>query len=158
MEHLYSLSQETGSFLQEKNLLLATAESCTAGFLGKVLTDVPGSSAWFWGGFIVYHNQAKEKLLGVSSQTLQKYGAVSKETALEMCKGILRNTPADIGISITGIAGPMGGSQEKPVGTVWMGIARRDKTPEAFHFFFTGNRQIIRMQTVTEALKLILEI
>ncbi len=155
MEHLYKLSELVGEKLREAGLLLATAESCTAGFLGKVLTDIPGSSAWYWGGFIVYHNGAKEKLLGVPRGILRKYGAVSRETAQAMCEGILEKTPADIGISITGIAGPTGGSKEKPVGTVWIGMANRQGAIETFRFVFPGNRELIRMHTVAEALKIL---
>ncbi len=108
--------------LSERGLVFATAESCTGGLVAKRVTDISGSSAVFAGGVVTYSNEMKMKLLGVSEETLATHGAVSHETAHEMVRGLLRATGADIGVSLTGIAGPGGGSEEKPVGLVYVGI------------------------------------
>lgn len=137
--------------LKEHRLTLATAESCTGGLLGAQLTQEPGSSDFYLGGVISYSNALKEGLLGVSSQTLHHYGAVSAETAREMAAGIRERTQADLGISITGIAGPGGGSQEKPVGLVYIGLATSEGV-KANKFQFHGSRDSIRQLTVQAAL------
>ena len=108
--------------LKEKGLTIACAESCTGGLICKRLTDIPGSSACVLGGFVTYTNEMKIEQLGVSADTLEKYGAVSQQTALEMARGARKATSADIAVGITGIAGPDGGSEEKPVGTVWVAV------------------------------------
>ena len=110
-------------YLLENRLSICTAESCTAGFVAKMLTDRSGSSAYFWGGAVTYANSAKEKLAGVSPKTLENYGAVSSQTACEMADGIRKASGADLGLSLTGVAGPDGGSEDKPVGTVWIGLS-----------------------------------
>lgn len=121
-----SLEEVVVRTLKDKGLTIACAESCTGGLMCKRLTDIPGSSACVLGGFVTYTNQMKIKQLGVDADTLEKFGAVSQQTALEMAKGVLQQTGADIGVGITGIAGPDGGSEEKPVGTVWVAVVTQD--------------------------------
>ena len=122
------------SALREKGLTLATAESCTGGLIGKKITDIAGCSSVYMGGAIAYDNRVKEKLLNVGEQTLKQYGAVSEQTALEMCKAIAEAVGADIGLSTTGIAGPGGGTEEKPVGLVYIGIYfKNPQTGETKH-------------------------
>jgi len=121
------LQNEVVSKLREKNLKLATAESCTGGLIGKRITEVSGCSSVYLGGIISYDNSVKISQLNVSEETLRQYGAVSEQTALEMCKGAAENLGADIGVSTTGIAGPDGGSEEKPVGLVYVGVYYKNK-------------------------------
>lgn len=137
--------------LRKHKRTIATAESCTGGMLGAILTQEPGSSDFFLGGVVSYSNTLKEKFLGVKSQTLENYGAVSLETAQEMAVGIRDNANSDLGVSITGIAGPGGGSQEKPVGLVYIGLATPDGI-EANKFQFHGGRDSIRQLSVQAAL------
>lgn len=156
-EKIYYLSKSLGETLKLKSLKLATAESCTGGWIAQVITDVPGSSAWFDRGFVTYSNEAKVDMLDVKTTTLDTYGAVSKDTALEMAKGALSNSIADISVSATGIAGPEGGSIEKPIGTVWIGYACKDElTADCYHF--EGDRSLIREKTVIQALKTLIEL
>ena len=108
--------------LMKKRLTLAVAESCTGGLLSSTLTDVPGSSKWFKGGVVAYTNEVKISILGVKTATLKKYGAVSEETAFELAKGVRKKLKTNIGVSVTGLAGPSGGTKETPVGTVFIGI------------------------------------
>jgi nicotinamide-nucleotide amidase len=143
--HIYAegdvtLEEIAGKLLQEKGWTLALAESCTGGYLGHRITRVAGSSAYFKSSIVSYSNEAKIHFLGVKKATLDQHGAVSRETALEMAEGAWRAAQADVGLSITGIAGPSGGSSEKPVGTVWIGIARRGHS-DARHFNFHGDRE-----------------
>ena len=139
---------------------IATAESCTGGWLAKALTDVAGSSQWFERGYVTYSNTAKTRDLGVSEGVLRRYGAVSGETARAMARGALRVARADLTIAITGIAGPDGGTPTKPVGTVWFGIAVR-RTPTAAVRStcrrFRGDRESVRRKSVEYALRLILK-
>ncbi|MEI7834178.1 MAG: nicotinamide-nucleotide amidohydrolase family protein, partial [bacterium] len=156
-EYIYGVDEETleealGITLRARGLTLAVAESCTGGLLGGRITAVPGSSDYFLGGVISYSNEVKVKLLGVSAATLDAYGAVSAETAIEMATGATRVTGADIGISITGIAGPGGGSAEKPVGTVYIGIAAPGVAPRAIRADLWGDRATIRQRAVQQAL------
>ncbi len=125
------------SLLEEGNLRIAAAESCTGGMIGKIFTDRSGSSSYFDSSFVTYSNDAKVKMLGVSPATLETYGAVSAETVLEMAEGALRNSGSDLAVAVSGIAGPDGGSEEKPVGTVWFGLASADKAPQAVKLQFT---------------------
>jgi nicotinamide-nucleotide amidase len=138
---------------------VATAESCTAGWVTKALTDVPGSSRWVEGGYVVYSNAAKIRDLGVTAATLRRHGAVSEPTVLAMARGALRATGADIAIAISGIAGPDGGTADKPVGTVWFAVARRRRAgrPSAASRVFSGDREAVRRQSVAFALQLILQ-
>jgi len=134
--------------------MLVTAESCTGGGLAYAITAIPGSSKWFERGFVTYSNESKQELLGVSSNTLEKYGAVSEQTVIEMAHGALRNSHADFSIAITGIAGPDGGTAEKPVGTVWFAWGTKDKIQSQLKFF-QGDRKSIREQAIEYALGLL---
>lgn len=146
-----TLEEQVGKLLLEKKQMLALAESCTGGLISHRITRIPGSSAYYLGGAVTYANEAKQRFLGVKSETLERYGAVSEETALEMAQGIRERTGADLTVSVTGIAGPAGGSPEKPVGTVWIGIAY-DKVHEARHHRFSGDRERIILATSQAAL------
>lgn len=138
--------------------MLATAESCTGGWLGKKITDVDGASHWFERGFITYSNQAKQELLGVSHETLERFGAVSEQTAREMAEGALSNSPAQVSVAITGIAGPEGGNDEKPVGTVWLAWSPQGSPTRCELMQFSGDREAIRHQAVVAALQGLLDI
>jgi len=151
------LAIETGKLLQDRGLKLATAESCTGGGLSYWLTSVPGSSDWFERGFVTYSNNAKIEVLGVSPETLDQFGAVSEEVANEMADGALNFSQADISIAITGIAGPDGGTTEKPVGTVWLAWSH-SMTTLTKDYHFTGDRQSIRQQAMEQALSVLLAI
>ena len=137
--------------LKARGLTCATAESCTGGGVGSAITAVPGSSAVFAGGVISYSNDVKQDVLGVSPETLATVGAVSSETAAQMADGVRKLLKADLAVSLTGIAGPDGGSAEKPVGLVWFGLATKDgvRTEKAI---FRGDRAQVRAQAVTHAL------
>lgn len=148
-----TLAEQTAEFLKQHNDLLVVAESCTGGWLGKVMTDIPGSSAFFDGGMMSYSYEAKQALLGVRQQTLTEYGAVSEECVLEMVAGALINLGGSLAVAVTGIAGPSGGTEDKPVGTVWIAWKKRGGYPLAKCFHFSGDRDSIRRQTVCEALK-----
>ena len=143
--------------ITKENLLIATAESCTGGMLANLLTDISGSSKYFERGIVTYSNRSKIELLGVSEYVITKYGAVSEQTALEMAKGIREKSNVDIGISITGIAGPTGGSKQKPVGLIYIGVSTNKKT-EVKRFVFSDNRINNKMLACEEALKIILMI
>jgi nicotinamide-nucleotide amidase len=138
--------------MQQHRLVLVTAESCTGGWIAKALTDLSGSSTWFDGGVVSYSNAAKESLLGVRRETLERHGAVSEETALEMVSGVLDRFGAGVAVAVTGIAGPTGGTPEKPVGTVWIGWKRCGGEASAKLFHFPGDREAVRRQTVAAAL------
>jgi len=154
--HIYAegdttLEQRVGQLLSERHRTLALAESCTGGLISHRITGIAGSSAYYLGGVTSYANDVKVKLLGVTPATLEKYGAVSQETALEMSHGIRERIGADFGLSVTGIAGPGGGTPEKPVGTVWISIAQA-KNHEARLFQFHGDRERIILGTSQAAL------
>ena len=152
-ETLDTLSAALGRRLEADGSTLATAESCTGGWVSKVVTDVPGSSGWFDRGFVTYSNRAKEEMLGVSPQTLATYGAVSEPVVCEMALGALARSGAVIAVAVSGVAGPDGGTEEKPVGTVCFAWARRDATPLSQRFQFAGNRAEVRHQSVRVALE-----
>lgn len=154
---LEALSKAVGKALGARGLVLATAESCTGGWVAELVTDTAGSSGWFDRGFITYSNQAKADMLGVRTDTLVQFGAVSEETACEMAVGAIENSSADWAISITGIAGPGGGSSLKPVGTVCFGWCRRGGTPGSETRLFSGERRSIRQQAVVHALEGLLQ-
>jgi nicotinamide-nucleotide amidase len=146
MVDLATLSTELGEVLKERSLTLALAESCTGGLVAQMVTSVAGSSAWFDRGFVTYSNAAKIEMLGVRAETLEKFGAVSEQIATVMAHGALKNSHAQIAGSITGIAGPDGGTKEKPVGTVcfaWVGTKLPLSTTTKRFF---GNRQEVRQQ------------
>lgn len=149
---LEQLAVETGRLLAAKNLKMTAAESCTGGWIAKLVTDVPGSSAWFERGFVTYSNQSKRDMLGVREDTLTHFGAVSEQVALQMALGALVNSYADVSVAVTGIAGPGGGSAYKPVGTVWIAWADHDGV-SAQRCWFPGNRDGVRRQTVVHALQ-----
>ncbi|QLA17748.1 CinA family protein [Desulfolutivibrio sulfoxidireducens] len=137
--------------LSDRNLSLATAESCTGGLIGHLLTNQPGSSRWFLGGVVAYADSAKAGLLGVPPKTLSARGAVSEETVLAMAEGARRTLGAACAVAVSGIAGPDGGTPEKPVGTVWMAFATPEETT-AQSFLFTGEREEIKAKTAAAAL------
>lgn len=148
---------ELASSLRARNQQLVTAESCTGGWVGKVLTEIPGSSAWYLGGVVSYSNALKASLLGVQSGTLAAHGAVSRETALEMALGAVARLGGTCALSVTGVAGPDGGTAEKPVGLVWFGWAFGTSVHVA-HERFSGDRDTIRRLAVARALRGMLEI
>ena len=163
-----SLQNAVVSKLREKNLTLATAESCTGGLIGKRITEISGCSSVYSGGIISYDNSVKINQLNVKEETLKKYGAVSEQTALEMCKGAAKNLNTDIGVATTGIAGPDGGSDEKPVGLVYIGIYYKDKkTGEEIHKavklnlarrMYKDEREMIRYAASSNALSEVLKL
>jgi len=133
--------------------MLATAESCTGGWVAQAVTAISGSSEWFERGFVTYADAAKQEMLGVSADTLARYGAVSEQTAREMAAGALARSRAQLAVAITGIAGPTGGSPEKPVGTVCFAWSRDNATPRAQTRRFEGDRESVRRQSVIAALE-----
>ena len=145
-------AQALGERLRAAHDTLVTAESCTGGWIAKCLTDIAGSSDWFDSGMVVYSYEAKQALLGVRPQTLEQHGAVSRETVIEMVSGALVNSGASVVVAVTGIAGPGGGSADKPVGTVWIAWKRRGGYARAQAFHFDGDREAVRRQTVDRAL------
>ena len=151
---------QISNILKEKNLTLAIAESCTGGLLGHTITSVPGCSDWFLGGVISYCNELKISLLNVFRETLVEYGAVSSETALEMACGVRLALSSDISIAITGIAGPGGGTNDKPVGTVFIALDFNEKTglmPMVQRLQLSGSRAEIKEQTVSKVLASLLK-
>jgi len=150
-----SLEARVGQALQTRGWTLAVAESCTGGLIGHRVTHVSGSSAYFLGGVISYANRVKVELLGVSPATLDTDGAVSQATAEQMARGARERLSADIGLSVTGIAGPTGGTPDKPVGLTWIGIAGPDGT-RSQRFVFEGDRAAVKQQASEAALRLLL--
>ena len=151
-----SLEEVLLAELMKNNHTLVTAESCTGGMIGETITAIPGSSEVYLGGVITYTNQLKMKLCSVFRETLEEYGAVSKGTACEMAEGARKNLGSDIAVSVTGIAGPGGGTEEKPVGLVYIGVSTKEKT-DAYRFHFVGNRDKVRRLSVKNALYLALQ-
>lgn len=152
-QELEALAEALGQQLLAARQVLVTAESCTGGWIAKCMTDVPGSSGWFDCGMAAYSYEAKQALLGVRPETLEQFGAVSRETVVEMVSGALVHSGATIAVAVTGIAGPGGGSDDKPVGTVWIGWKRRGGYARAEVFHFAGDRDAVRRQTVAKALQ-----
>ena len=152
-DRLQASARTVAQLLIERRQSMVTAESCTGGWIAKVLTDIPGSSAWFECGVVAYSYEAKEALLGVQPQTLERTGAVSQETAVEMVSGALARYGASVAVAVTGVAGPGGGTPDKPVGTVWIGWKRRGGYARAELFHFEGDREAVRRQTVGAALE-----
>lgn len=150
---LMQLSQKLGMALKQQSATVTTAESCTGGWVAKVLTDIAGSSAWFERGFVTYSNQAKQQLIGVDSATLEAHGAVSEQVVIQMAQGAQKAAAATFAIAVSGIAGPDGGSREKPVGTVWFGFAGPEAQVVARHMCFDGDREAVRRQATAFALK-----
>lgn len=152
-EALYRLAVEVGEALKARGLMLATAESCTGGWVGEAVTAVSGSSRWYERGFITYANEAKQEMLGVAAQTLQQYGAVSEPTVREMVAGALARSHAQVALAISGIAGPDGGSPEKPVGMVCLAWGVKGGAIVSETCRFDGDRREIRRQAVEAALR-----
>lgn len=152
------LAEAVGKALQAQHMILATAESCTGGWVAKLITDIPGSSAWFERGFVTYTNTAKQEMLGVAANTLEQHGAVSLPTVREMTMGAIAHSHANAALAISGIAGPGGGSAEKPVGTVcfaWQ-IPGKELLSRSKHF--DGDREAVRYQAAEYALQQLLEL
>ncbi|MCC1495687.1 CinA family protein [Alcanivorax sp. 1008] len=150
---IYVLAERAGRLLARHKILLVTAESCTGGWIAEAITAVAGSSAWFERGFVSYSNQAKQDMLGVSSDLLNRCGAVSQEVVLEMARGAIQRSKGHISVAVSGIAGPDGGTADKPVGTVWIAWGQKLGHAEAESFLFSGDRQAVREQTVVRALQ-----
>ena len=154
-EALADLATRLAAALRRRGEWLATAESCTGGWVAKICTDVIGSSAWFERGFVTYSNDAKQELLGVSAETLERYGAVSEQTVREMAAGVLQHSHAQWALAISGLAGPGGGSREKPVGTVWFAWAGPDGWMMSRRLRFDGDRETVRRQAVATTLSVL---
>lgn len=147
-DELLTLSKKLGLALKAQDQMLALAESCTGGMAAQYITAVAGSSVWFDASFVTYSNQAKTRMLGVSAETIIQYGAVSEQIALEMALGALAHSQADVAAAITGIAGPDGGSAEKPVGTVCFAWANKNGLQDSATHHFSGDREMVRKESV----------
>ena len=152
-DELIPLAEQVGAALKAHGMMLATAESCTGGWVGEVVTSVAGSSHWYDRGFITYANEAKQEMLGVAAQTLAEFGAVSEQTVREMAAGALKHSRAHITLAISGIAGPGGATPGKPVGTVCMAWATRSGAGQSQTIYFKGDRATVRRQAVAAALQ-----
>jgi nicotinamide-nucleotide amidase len=150
---LLALATQLGQHLKANGTMIATAESCTGGGIAQLITEIAGSSAWFDRGFVTYSNLSKVQLLAVNPATLATFGAVSAETSVEMVMGALAHSTADCAVAVTGIAGPEGGSLEKPVGTVFIAWCYKNETAIVIRKHYLGNRHQIRTQTIKTALK-----
>lgn len=157
LDALEPLVLELAAALRARRWHLATAESCTGGLVAAACTAVAGSSDWFERGFVTYSNEAKVQSLDVPAALIARHGAVSREVALAMAEGVLRQAPVDLALGVTGIAGPGGAVPDKPVGTVWLGLAVRGEAPRAELLQLSGDRASIRAQTVQQALQRLLE-
>ena len=157
-DEIYKLAEQVINLALEQGLSIATAESCTGGGIGAALTAIDGSSKVYAGGIISYSNDVKTNLLDVPKNTIKKHGAVSKQTAKAMASGARKALSTDIAISVTGIAGPTGGSEEKPIGTVWIGLAQKGHATKAAHFLFAdASRECVRTDTIVQALKFLIQ-
>jgi nicotinamide-nucleotide amidase len=152
----FDVETPIGDLLRRRGWWLATAESCTGGLIGDKITNVPGSSDYYLGGVIVYSNKVKMEQLGVQSDILEQYGAVSRETVIEMARGVRLRFRSDVGLSVSGIAGPGGGSPEKPVGLTWIGLSTPD-FEKAWQYLWQGDRLQVKEQTARQALRLLAE-
>jgi nicotinamide-nucleotide amidase len=152
-DDITALARRVGRALKRRKVEVSVAESCTGGGLAAAITRISGSSKWFDRGFVTYSNDAKKELLGVSQRTLKMHGAVSEEVAREMAAGVLARSPSPLSVSVTGVAGPGGGSRRKPVGLVWIGWGVRGGPLQARVFRFAGNRVEVRRQAVAMALQ-----
>lgn len=151
------LAEQLGDRLLAAGKRVATAESCTGGWVAKCLTDIPGSSRWFERGYVTYSNPSKEQAIAVSGEVIATFGAVSRPVAEQMAAGALHVSGADLAVAITGIAGPEGGSADKPVGLVWLALASRSGPPIAQRNQFVGDREAIRRAAVAAALRLLVD-
>lgn len=150
---LYKLAKKVGAALKNRQLMLATAESCTGGWVAEAVTMVPGSSAWFERGFVTYTYISKREMLGVKVATLGRHGAVAEEVVLEMVEGALARSHAQVAVSVSGVAGPGGGTADKPVGTVCFAWGIKGGEPRSETKRFSGDREAVRRQSVEHALK-----
>lgn len=150
------LAEKLGEYLTKKNIRIAVAESCTGGLLGHLITNVPGASKYFIGGIVAYDNSVKMNLLGVRRETLETYGAVSEQCAIEMAIGVKKLLNSDVSIGITGIAGPTGGSSVKPIGLVYMAVASEKVYSRKYNF--SGDRVSIKLQAVENAMRFLMEV
>ena len=150
---LYELAGRVGDALRSATLKMTAAESCTGGWIGQAMTMVPGSSNWFERGFVTYTNESKQEMLGVSAETLKKWGAVSEQTVQEMATGALDASRAQLAVAVSGVAGPGGGTPNKPVGTVCIAWCVKGRPPKARTFRFSGDRDSVRRQSVIAALE-----
>ena len=150
---LMQLSEQVGLALKARGATMTTAESCTGGWVAKVITDIAGSSAWFERGFVTYSNEAKSQMIGVREATLAQHGAVSEPVVVEMAIGALKAARADFAVSISGVAGPDGGSEDKPVGTVWFAFASVNGEGITRRECFSGDRDAVRRQATAYALQ-----
>lgn len=156
MSRASSLEEQLGERLRDRQWRIASAESCTGGWLAKRITDVAGSSGWFDRGVVSYSNEAKQQMLQVSPATLAEHGAVSEPVVREMATGMRKLADVDVAVAVTGIAGPDGGTAEKPVGTVWFGIAWPNGQVDSECRHFHGDREQVRLATVEHALRILL--
>ncbi len=154
---LETLAREIGHTLKKQGLKLATAESCTGGWAAQLVTSVAGSSEWFDRGFVTYTNVSKREMLGVKTTTLSRFGAVSEQAAREMAEGAIAHSHAQVALAITGIAGPSGGTPEKPAGTVCFAWAGKKRETKSAKHHFTGDREAVRRQSVETALRGLLD-
>ena len=154
---LYQLAAEVGEALKSRNLMLATAESCTGGWIAEAVTMVPGSSDWFERGFVTYTYISKREMLGVKEATLAAHGAVAQEIVREMATGALERSHAQIAVAVSGVAGPSGGTPDKPVGTVCLAWAMKGGSARAETIHFDGDRESVRRQSVERALRGVLQ-
>ncbi len=151
-----ALEITAGELLRRHGLRLAVAESCTGGLIGHRITNIPGSSTYYMGSVTAYAYEAKVRLLGVRWETLEKYGAVSKETVLEMARGVRKALAADIGVAVSGIAGPGGGTADKPVGLTWIGLSAAN-VDEAWRFIWDGDRIQVKEHSAEQALQMLVD-
>jgi len=150
---LYRLAEEVGAALKSRGVMLVTAESCTGGWVSAAITMVPGSSEWFERGFVTYTHISKREMLGVTADTLASYGAVSEQTVREMVTGALARSHAQVALAVSGVAGPGGGTPEKPVGTVCFAWGVKDGTPGSETRHFAGDREAVRRLSVEHVLR-----
>lgn len=153
---LYELAERTGRALEKRGWMAATAESCTGGWVAEAITMIPGSSAWFDRGFVTYTYDSKREMLGVRGETLERLGAVSEEVVHQMVTGALRASRAHIALAVSGVAGPSGGTPEKPVGTVCFAWGQKNLEPRTETQHFAGDREAVRRLSVVHALKVLL--
>jgi nicotinamide-nucleotide amidase len=154
---LYELAERAGRALEQRGLMVATAESCTGGWVAEAITMVPGSSAWFERGFVTYTYISKREMLGVRPETLEQHGAVSEPVVQEMVRGALEFSHAQLALAVSGTAGPGGGTPEKPVGTVCFAWGAKNSEPRSETLHFAGDREAVRRQSVIHALTVLIE-
>ena len=152
-KQLYELAERVGKALKAKSMMMASAESCTGGWIAQAVTAVPGSSAWFERGFVTYTYISKREMLGVKPETLEQFGAVSEQTVREMAQGAIERSHAQVSVAVSGTAGPSGGTPQKPVGTVCIAWAGPDGEVASETQLFSGNREAVRRQAVARALE-----